>query len=163
MERFNTKIDISKRIVSFDEGIPDIALISNNIGLVRPQKSIVLKARHHVDVRVRLANFKYCNAVLLEPNPILAKKGIVGARYLVQPLEGKAVLRLLNSTNKNIKIYKSSILATVNNIGENSIMDLLDNEHSTPANPDGNVMSLKSEESHENELEFDLTDSDLPD
>ncbi|KAK6182406.1 hypothetical protein SNE40_010106 [Patella caerulea] len=96
-----------------NDGLPTIALISSNIGLVRSLKTTTLNGRHHVDLPVRIDNGKI---ILLEPSPILAKNSILGAKCLDKVENGKSVLRLLNPTKKDIQISKTKILATVNDI-----------------------------------------------
>ena len=108
---------------------------------------------------VKVSRRKNGDEVLLEPWHSLTTEHITAAKCLVKVTDGKAVLRLINPTNRNVKIGQDLILASVSDIHSSEVYPLVDDNIPLAAAVD--VPNHGT--SNQNDISFDLTDSDLSD
>lgn len=154
MEVNKVTIDFSNEQITLSDEAYVCPLITST-GLARA--SMPLKILKHAEylVPVKISKRKNGEQVLLEPLPSLAKLNLMAARCLVTVSKGQAVLRLLNPSDKTVKISNNFVLAKVLDIDEASI-------HVLGADPDDSERTVdKSNSTQPADLDFDLSNSNL--
>ncbi|KAK3105624.1 hypothetical protein FSP39_002098 [Pinctada imbricata] len=86
---------------------------------------------------------------------------LIAAKCLVKVHKRKAIMKVLNPTYSNVRLRKRQVIATVEEIQADEIIPLTDSEslHS----PEISAIETGQDETHKNELNFDLSESDLSD
>ena len=131
-------------------------MLETNSGLVpRCLDSYTLPVNSEVILPVHISRRTQGENVLLEPTQNLASKKIMAARCVVQVGQGKAVIRLVNPTNKRIHLPRRYILANVIDINTDNINKL--DEHSNCVH----TIQANTEKPTRENLQFDLSQSDL--
>ena len=147
LETNKVTIDVASKQMT----IQDIKVCSlkTDTGFARTIRQTNIRANSEVVIPIKIARFKSGNEVLLEPLQNLAKQNIIGAKCLVKIRNGKAMLRVVNPTNRDICLKGNKILATVSQFKSDSVCSFDGTEHT------------KQKYTSNKKYSFDLSNSNL--
>lgn len=141
-----------------EEPVPNVCLIRTSAGLARAASAVVIPKQSEMIIPVLVSRRKSGDEVLLEPQQNLGKMHLSAAKSLVKVQGGKAVLRLLNPTNTDIKVKKNQVLASVTDIHSAQVYPIDDtNDHSFV----GAAEPAQNRSTVETDIKFNLENSDL--
>lgn len=167
LEHHKVQIDLDTKTVYIQEKLVAACYVKSKEGLARTDKGVTIPAGSEVDIQLRISRRKPGETVLLEPLPSLNLRNVAGAKCLVQIKKGRAPIRLLNPTNKDIYIPGHRVVALVSDVDVENIhkLDKLasDNVH---LNPSANVSSAfpnsaKPNNFQNTEIKFNVSSSNL--
>ncbi|CAC5362608.1 unnamed protein product [Mytilus coruscus] len=133
-----------------------ICSLETNSGLARCIKSCALPVNSEIVLPVHVSRRIQGEQVLLEPNPNLEKKQLMGARCIVTVNKGKSVFRIINPTNKTVHLPRRYVLANAINVDE-QFMQTLDNAKAKSIN----TIETKPKNTNRDNLEFVLSKAEL--
>jgi hypothetical protein len=151
----NVTLNLSQNTMNLSDNETKMCMLETNSGLARCLDSYKLPGNSKVILPVHISRRTPGENVLLEPTQNLASKKIMAARCVVQVGQGKAVIRLVNPTNKRIYLPRRYILANVLDINTDNINKL--DEHSNCVH----TIQANTEKPTRENLQFDLSQSDL--
>ena len=160
MEKHRVTLDISanKFII---EGSTKVCTITTYAGVARTVRSTAIDQQSEVTVPVKISRVQSGTEVLLEPLSSLPNKNIIGAKSLVVVRNHKAVMRVLNPTNKtvNLKSYKS--LANVVLIEPASVLSIDEIAEECQNENTVGLSDLQNKSKTCHTPSFDLSNSDM--
>ncbi|CAC5416210.1 unnamed protein product [Mytilus coruscus] len=156
LETNNVTINLSRKSMEISDKCAKICSLEINSGLARCIKSCALPANSEIVLPVHVSRRIHGEQVLLEPNPNLEKKQLMGARCIVTVNQGKSVFRIINSTNKTVHLPRRYVLANAINVDE-QFMETLDNAKVKSIN----TIETKPKNTNRDNLEFDLSKAEL--
>lgn len=164
MEKHRVTLDIpSKKFIIQD--FLKVCSLTTETGLARTIRSVGIDPHSEVNVPVKISKTKSGTQVLLEPLESLSRQNILGAKCLVTVTKGRAVLRVINPTDKPVYLNSNKTLAVVVPVDERcvySIDDIAENQTELdnslgPSDIESSTRTTKLK------FTFDLSDSDLND
>ncbi|CAC5362564.1 unnamed protein product [Mytilus coruscus] len=154
LETNNVTINLSRKSMEISDKCAKICSLETNSGLARCIKSCALPANSEIVLPVHVSRRIQGEQVLLEPNPNLEKKQLMGARCIVTVNKGKSVFRIINPTNKTVHLPRRYVLANAINVDE-QFMQTLDNAKVKSMN------TIETKPKNTDNLEFDLSKAEL--
>ncbi|WAR08352.1 hypothetical protein MAR_018310, partial [Mya arenaria] len=121
MDAHNVKLDIRAKT--------DVCNLRTDTGYARTVRPTVVKAMSEVNIPVKIARIKDGNEVLLEPLTNLANHNVMGAKCLVKVKKGRATIRIINPTDKDVYLKGNKVLAIVSQVRLDSVCSLDDVSH----------------------------------
>ena len=106
MEKFKAKLDFDSKLFSILDDTVVASLITTEKGLARISAQTLLEPGHMSTVKVKISRRKNNETVLLEPLPNLQKLEIAGAKCLVKIQKQRALINMINPTNKTIELTR---------------------------------------------------------
>ena len=155
LEENNVSIHPGSRTISIQEGLVVVAMIQCDTGLARAKTSCTIPPKHECDLEVKVTRTKHGETVLLEPVSQLSNLNVCGGKTLTKVLKGKATIRLLNPTTKEVFIPANRVLASVSPVDINTIHVIQDD-----CDTSDNLTSVQAPVSSD-PISFDLSESDL--
>ena len=157
------RIDIHSKQVYIQEEVASACLIKTNSGLARTCKGITIPARSQVNAILQVSRRRSGETVLLEPIPGLHSRNIAAARSLVCVSQGRAPMRLLNPTKKDIYLPGHKVIATVFDIDDSNIHFLDDNSTQNVSFVTENSGGSTSDKDNSgaDDINFNISDSGL--
>ena len=156
LTKYQCLVDIPSKLLR----IADIEVCSlrTDTGYARTLKPACIRANSEVILPVKVARVCSGTEVLLEPYTTLTKLGIMGAKGLVTVKKGKAVLRLVNPTEKDVHLKGNKVLAEVSTFNRKSIV-CIDSDSRLDATVNSFTPSTRN--CGEKNIEFDLSNASL--
>lgn len=170
LKKHNANIDWASRTLTVHKGLTGISLLeAHDSCIVKPSQNIKIPANCQCIIEVKVP--KHCNTqnVLLQPSATLTQRlQLLGAKCLVNIVNGKSVYKFLNPNDFPIFIHKNSVIATAHKIDVDSIQPLNDDTKDR----DNSKMTSETQEEINNidsvkntvpksKLNIDLSQSDL--
>ena len=154
MNDHDVTLNIRAKQMIFQDNLK-VCSLRTNTGYARTVKPTYLKAQSEIDIQVRIARVNQNEEILLEPLTSLCHQNIMGAKCLVRVKNKKAIIRLINPTNRDINIKSNKVLAIVSQINKKNIFSLDSNSGQEKVTQNS---KLNKNEKH---FDFDLKDADL--
>ena len=85
---------------------------------------MLIPAGSAVDIELKVSRRKSDEVILLEPLPSLNSRNVAGAKCLVSVKRGRAPIRLLNPTSKDVYIPGHRVVSTVDDVDSNHVLVL---------------------------------------
>lgn len=162
MERFRVNIDIGNKTMSILE--TKICSLSTNTGFARTSAAFTIQPNHEADINIKLSRCRNGSEVLVEPAPDLHKLQIQCAKCVITVQKGKAVLRIINPTSKQIYIPENKIIGVITALDQASVFSLnVDSFQPNSGSELGSNERKSCQEIDDSELNFDFENSDLSD
>lgn len=135
-----------------DSASPIICSVETNAGYARASKSYIVPSNSETVLEIKVSRRKTDDLVLLEPAQNLASLKLAAAKSLVKIKNLRGYLKVLNPTEKDIKIPYNQLLAVVSEVDQNSV-----NQFDAP------ISSIQTSQNSEtnNDITFDLKSSNL--
>lgn len=124
LEHHKVQIDLDSKQVYIQEKLVGACYVRSQAGLARTDKGVIIPAGSEVDIELRVSRRKPGEVILLEPLPSLHVRNVAGAKCLVRVKRGRAPIRLINPTSKDIYIPNHRVVATVSDIDTNNAHEL---------------------------------------
>ena len=135
-----------------DSDSPIICSVETNASYARASKSYIVPSNSETVLEIKVSRRKTDDLVLLEPAQNLASLKSAAAKSLVKIKNLRGYSKVLNPTEKDIKIPYNKLLAVVSEVDQNSV-----NQFDAP------ISSIKTSQNSEtnNDITFDLKNSNL--
>ena len=157
METHNVTLDLRGKTMTIQDSLKVCSLHTIvNTGYACTVKPTTIYANSEVEIPVKIARLTKDEEVILEPLARLSQDNILGPKCLAKEYKGKAVLRLIHSTENNIDLKGNKVLAVVSQIAQESIF-ALDTDLETTSNVAQNVPNQVNKPT----FKFNLDNSDL--
>ena len=154
METHSVTLDIRGKKMIIQDHVK-VCNLQTNTGYARTVTPVTLPANSESDIQVKIARVNTDQQVLLEPLARLANENIMGAKCLVKVNKGKAVIRLINPNEKEIRLKGNKVLAVVSQVEQTNVFALNDSEVAPKT-----ATNVKDGETS-SKFSFDLENSDL--
>ena len=138
----------------------EVCSLRTDTGYARTLKPTCIRANSEIILPVKVACVCSGNEVLLEPNSTLTKLGIMGAKGSVTVKKGKAILRLVNPTEKDVHLKGNKVLAEVSTFNQKSIVCIYEDSDSR-LDATVNSTTPSTRNCSDKNIEVDLTDASL--
>ena len=157
MEAFKVKIDVGNKTMSILDA--QVCMLSTNAGYARISNPVTIPPLSEADINIKISRCTN-EEVLVEPVAWLQKLNVQGAKCVVTVRKGKAIMRILNPSDKAVHLPGNKVIGIVTPLVQASVFTLSPHiPHDTPT-ADSSTASNSNEISDE-ELSFDFSNSDL--
>ena len=160
MEEHRVTLDIAAKKFII-EGSAKVCTITTDAGVARTVRSTAIDPQSEVTVPVKVSRVKSGTEVLLEPLSSLSYKNIIGAKSLVVVRNHKAVMRVLNPTNKTVYLKSNKSLANVVLIEPASVLSIDEIAEECENENTVGLSDLQNKSKTCHTFSFDLSDSDM--
>ena len=122
MEAFKVKIDVGNKTMSILDA--QVCMLSTNAGFARISNPFTIPPLSEADINI---NISRCTneEVLVEPVAWLQKLNVQGAKCVVTVRKGKAIMRILNPSNKAVHLPGNKVIGIVTPFVQGSVFNLL--------------------------------------
>lgn len=149
MEFHKVKLDIANKTMSI-HSLHDTKVFSllTNTGYARTSAPINLEPKCEVNLGIKISRCQNGDQVLIEPVPWLSKFQTQGAKCLVSVKKGKAVMRIMNPTEKVIALKGNQIIGMVTRLESSNIFAFSDDNLHVPkenSDPSKNMHNSSTE------------------
>ena len=131
LEHHKVNIDFNNGKIYLKDKVFSASLITTKGGFARVDRPTCVPAGSEIDLKVKIARRQNKEIVLLEPVKYLHDSSIGGAKCLVTVRKGRAFIRVMNPTSRDIELPVNKIVASVSDIHHDNVYVLDDSNTST--------------------------------
>ena len=159
LEFHKAYLDLDAGTLFIKDKVICASLSRNKAGLARVDKPTTVPLGYETEISVKVSKRKKNEIVLLEPVSYLGSHGVGGAKCLVKVHKGKALLRVINPTNKDIHLPANRVVASDSEIDIEHIHAL---DGSQPVSNSAIVNSASTNKTSKCvEIKFNFTNKNL--
>ena len=122
METFKVKVDVGNKTMSLLD--TQVCTLSTNAGYARISNPVTIPPMSEADINIKISRCDNESDVLVEPVAWLQKLNVHGAKCVVKVRKGKAVMRILNPTDKPIHMSGNKVIGIVTPLQQASVFTL---------------------------------------
>ncbi|CAC5374987.1 unnamed protein product [Mytilus coruscus] len=171
LDNQKARLNFDDKTLVLQSGITEVPLTNgdnndNSICFISLINDEVIPSRSEVIIPVQTVDKRIKSKIgIIEPNPALVgKQNIVGATCLVQIINNKSFLQVLNPTNAKVRLSKHTQIGKFSEIIENSISSEITDDTKEINSIDKGTQNKNNEAKYieiAKSLNFDFSNSDL--
>ena len=155
MTDFRVKIDMGNKTMSILD--TQVCTISTNVGYARISNPVTIPPLSEADINIKISRCSN-QEVLVEPVAWLQNHNVQGAKCVVTVRKGKAIMRILNPSDKPVHLSGNKVIGIVTPLTLASVFTL--SPH-IPNNDTSTSDTSNNGEISDEDLTFDFANSDL--
>ena len=155
MTDFRVKIDMGNKTMSILD--TQVCTISTNVGYARISNPVTIPPLSEANINIKISRCSN-QEVLVEPVAWLQKHNVQGAKCVVTVRKGKAIMRILNPSDKPVHLSGNKVIGIVTPLTQASVFAL--SPH-IPNHDTSTSDTTSNAEISDEDLTFDFANSDL--
>ena len=154
LQKNEARLDWQNNTLSLRQNTVNVNIIHISQGFARVSKTTDIPPNSIQNIKIRLSKTKSNETVLLEPNLKTTKYSFVAAKCLIKNKPESLFIQVLNTTDDIIKVHSGYVIASIDKIDHNDIIDMSNKNLKDQSNN-------KQQNLEKSDNKFDLGNSDL--